>query len=131
MNIEERILALIEEARTQNGDRSVGENISPYPELKIAFDGYGENEDEEEDPNFEKYVVYIHKDALTDGFEFPEHETTIWAVVHRPKEEVCYSCMYDVDHDFFHHHPLEEFVAETELSLEQVTSIVEQISSRK
>lgn len=66
----------------------VGDDISPYPEIKITFDGYAEDDDGDDDESKLSFAVYIHKDADMDGFVFPEHDDVIWQVVHRPSEEV-------------------------------------------
>ena len=56
--------------------------------VKIIFDGYGYNEetDIEDDTNQLSFAVFVHKTSLTE--DFPEHEQTPWALIHRPKEEV-------------------------------------------
>jgi hypothetical protein len=63
----------------------IGENISSVEEVKIIFDGYGDLETGEGalyqyveggNKNMESFAVFIHKDALTEGFVFPEHEFT-------------------------------------------------------
>ena len=88
----------------------IGEDISDLREVKIIFDGYGYNEetDEQDDKNMESYAIFIHKDALKEGFEFPPHELTPWALIHRPKEEVCIYAWYDVENDIWDILPLEE-----------------------
>ena len=88
----------------------IGEDISYMPEVKIIFDGYGYNEetDEQDDVNMESYAVFIHKDALKEDFEFPEHEITPWALIHRPKEEICIYAWYDVINDSWEILPLED-----------------------
>ena len=82
-------------------DLEIGEDISDLAEVKIIFDGYGYNEetDEQDDTNMESYAIFIHKDALNEGFEFPPHDLTPWALIHRPKEEVCIYAWYDVLND--------------------------------
>lgn len=82
----------------------IGENISDISEIKIIFDGHGDLETEDEyvergDKNSESYAVFIHKDSAQEDFEFPEHEQTPWALVHRPSEEVCIYAWYDVEKD--------------------------------
>ena len=65
-------------ARSETGldDLQIGVDISSCPELKIAFDGYAEGEDEIEDLNIESYAVYIHKDAASPNFAFPKYSRT-------------------------------------------------------
>jgi hypothetical protein len=89
-------------ARSNTEELSIGEDISPIPELKIIFDGYGYDEETETDGsniNIETFAFFVHKDALTDGFRFPEHEQTAWLLIHRPKQEVCIDIFYDVSED--------------------------------
>ena len=87
----------------------IGENISNISEIKIIFDGYGDLETEDEEGNYvyeeggnknmESYAIFIHKKSAEEGFEFPEHDLTPWALIHRPKEEVCIYAWYDVEND--------------------------------
>ena len=68
--------------------------------VKIIFDGYGydeETNDEQGDKNTMSFAVFVHKDSLTE--EFPPHELTPWALIHRPKEEACMWVWYYVDTD--------------------------------
>lgn len=75
----------------------VGENISVIPEIKIAFDGYLEDDDGIEDLNEQSFAVYIHKNSGDEDFIFPEHEKTAWSVVQRPAEEICHFVWVSVD----------------------------------
>lgn len=107
----ELILTAMLESMLRDPDfLEIGENISDLPEVKIIFDGYGYNEetDEQDDTNMECYAIFIHKDALTKDFEFPEHDLTPWALIHRPKEEVCIYAWYDVEQDSWDILPLED-----------------------
>lgn len=107
----------------------IGENISDLPEIKIIFDGYGYNEDtdEQDDKNMESYAIFIHKGAINEGFEFPEHDMTPWALVHRPKEEVCVYAWYDVIQDEWEIIPIENHIDETKMTLEEVMNILENL----
>ena len=86
--IEEWVLRSI--SRNVDDLPDVGENISIIPEVKIAFDGYQEDDDGIEDLNEQSFAVYIHKCSGDENFIFPEHEKTAWAVRHRPAEEICH-----------------------------------------
>jgi hypothetical protein len=91
-------------ARSTTEELSIGEDISPIPELKIIFDGYGydhETDTEGGNLNIETYALFVHKDALTAGFKFPEHEQNGWLLSHRPKQEVCIDLVYNVSKDFW------------------------------
>ena len=78
---------------------------SPFG-VKIIFDGYGENEDGTEDLNTESFAIFVHKNSLVN--EFPEHDQTPWALIHRPKEEVCIWAWYEKDSDEVTIIPFEE-----------------------
>lgn len=110
----------------------IGENISNIPEVKIIFDGYGYNEETNEDDNknMESYAIFIHKNALAEGFEFPEHEMTPWALIHRPSEEVCVYAWYDVEKDDWEILDLEDRLEDTELGAEGVMEIMEGLHER-
>ena len=88
-------------AAVDTDDLQIGENISTHPAIKIAFDGYGEDDDGVEDLDRESYVVYIHRDAATAGFTFPEHQRTAWAIVQRPAEEVCHTVWFNAADGLF------------------------------
>jgi hypothetical protein len=104
----------------------IGENISDVSEVKIIFDGYGYSEetDEQDDKNLESYAIFIHKDSLTENFDFPEHDLTPWCLIHRPKEEVCIYAWHDVAEDTWDFSMLEEIVEHTEMKEEDVMRIL-------
>ena len=111
-------------ARSNTEELSIGKDISPIPELKIIFDGYGYDEETDtEGGNFdiETYALFVHKDALTDGFKFPEHEKTPWCIVSRPDQEICLDIFYKVSDGFWtQDYPnLEEDNSQTFESLEE------------
>jgi hypothetical protein len=93
-----------------DGDLEAGDRSGDEPfGVKIIFDGYGilEYEDEngeyvcEENGNKDmmSFAVFVHKNSLEE--EFPEHDFTPWCLIHRPKEEICIHCWYDVNEDFY------------------------------
>lgn len=66
--------------------------------VKIIFDGYGEDADTgEETRSMMSFAVFVHQDSLES--EFPPHEITPWALVHRPSEEACFYVWYNSDSD--------------------------------
>jgi len=79
------------------GDRSGDEPLG----VKIIFDGYGYNDETDEQDNYDilTFAVFVHKNSLS-GEEFPDHEFTPWALIHRPKEEVCIYAYYKKDEDY-------------------------------
>jgi len=93
--IEEWVLRSI--SRNVDDLPEVGENISIIPEIKIAFDGYQEDDDGIEDLNEQSFAVYIHQCSGDENFIFPEHEKTAWSVVQRPAEEICHFVWVSVD----------------------------------
>jgi hypothetical protein len=110
----------------------IGENISSIEEVKIIFDGYGYNEetDEDDNKNMESFTIFIHKNALAEGFEFPEHDMTPWCLIHRPKEEVCVYAWHDLEKDEWEILDLEERLQDTELNVEEVMEIMEGLHER-
>jgi hypothetical protein len=96
-------------------DLQIGVDISDIPEVKITFEGYGDLETEDENgeyvyeeggnKNMESYAIFIHKDALEENFEFPEHDVFAFTfgrmIQHRPAEEVCIYAWYDVETDYW------------------------------
>ena len=113
----------------------IGENVSSVEEMKIIFDGYGDLETDDEyieggNKNMESFAVFIHKDALTEGFVFPEHDMTPWALIHRPSEEVCIWVWHDVEKNEWEILDLEERLEDTELNSEQVMNIMEELHER-
>lgn len=89
--------------------------------VKIIFDGYGDLDTENEyieGGNHEmlSFAVFVHKDSLN-GQEFPEHDQTPWALIHRPKEEVCIWVWYNKAIDEIEIVPFEDGSTELEHSL--------------
>lgn len=112
------VMHLLNNMYRDSDELEIGENISSIPEVKIIFDGYGDLDTEEEyieggNTDMESYAIFIHKNSLTEDFEFPEHDMTPWALIHRPKEEVCIYAWYDVAEDYWEILPLEERVYDT------------------
>lgn len=98
--------------------------------VKIIFDGYGYNEETDEengDESMMSFAVFVHKNSLTE--EFPEHELTPWALIHRPAEEVCFWVWYDVKDDSVDIIPLEDNNS-TELDHEFIKELIMKIDER-
>lgn len=110
--------------------------VAPFG-VKIIFDGYGILEWEDDDGNYQcdehgdkttlSFAVFVHKDSLTK--EFPEHEITPWALIHRPKEEVCFWVWYDENTDDVDVIPFEENNS-TELDPNFVVEMIHNIKAR-
>jgi hypothetical protein len=105
--------------------------------VKIIFDGFGDYEGEDENgeyvyeeagnKNMISFAVFVHKTSLTE--DFPEHEQTPWALIHRPKEEVCIWAWYDVENDEIDIIPFEENNS-TELDSDFVVDLIFKIAER-
>lgn len=103
------LTTILKDAQPEQEDLVIGENISTMPEVKIIFDGFGDLETQDEngeyvyeeggDTNMESYAIFIHKKAMDEGFEFPEHDMTPWALIHRTQDEVCIYAWYDMEND--------------------------------
>jgi hypothetical protein len=132
MTFDELLMPHLENMWRDEEDLTIGENISDVPEIKIIFDGYGYNEEtnEEDDKNMESYAIFIHKGAVEEGFEFPEHDMTPWALIHRPKEEVCIWAWYDVTNDSWDILPLEDRLDDVDMTEEEVMNILEVLYER-
>ena len=117
----------------------IGEDISDIPEVKIIFDGYGDLETEDENgdyvyeergnKNMESYAIFIHKDSGQEDFQFPEHDQTPWALIHRPDEEVCIYAWYDVENNDWMINSLDE-TSEHKMTDEEVIAILEILDKR-
>ena len=119
---EEILIEMLKTSWRDPDDLEIGRDISDIPEVKIIFDGYGDLETEDEEGNYvykeggntnmESYAIFIHKDALTEGFMFPEHDSYAFTfgsmLQHRPAEEVCIYAWYDVENDSWDVLPLED-----------------------
>jgi hypothetical protein len=122
-------------------DLEIGRDISDIPEVKIIFDGYGDLEDEDENgeyryteggnTNMESYAIFIHRGAIDPEFIFPEHELTPWALIHRPKEEVCIYAWYDVEAEEWTINQLDDHLASDEengeMTAEEVMVVLEHL----
>ena len=135
------IKLLLESAWIRHDEElEIGEDVSDQSEVKIIFDGYGDLEDEDENDeyryteggnrNMQSFAIFIHNDALTEGFVFPPHNTysfTFGRVIqHRPDEEVCIFAWYDAESDEWDILPLEDRLSEdNSMDVEDVMRILE------
>ena len=115
-------ICTMDEGILRPGDQSGVEPLG----VKIIFDGYGYNEEtnEEDNENIMSFAVFVHKDSLN-GEEFPEHEQTPWALIHRPKDEVCIWVWYTVDTDEIEVVPFED--GSTELDHELIYELIDKL----
>ena len=115
--MDEDILDGFGEAGDESGQAPAG--------VKIIFDGYGydeETDEENADHNMVSFAVFVHKNSLTE--EFVPHELTPWALIHRPKEEVCIYAWYDVENDEWSINALEE-TSDHDMTDEEVMVVLE------
>lgn len=100
---DELLAPILKETDTDSSCVEIGENVSPIPELKIIFDGFGYNEEsgEDDDENEMSYALFIHRDAKNEDFIFPDHELTPLGILHRPNEERCFSLWYHAIEDLW------------------------------
>jgi hypothetical protein len=132
---EEYIECHLENMWRDPDDLVIGNNISDLSEIKIIFDGYGDLDTEDEyieggNKNMESYAIFIHKDSGKEDFEFPEHQLTPWALIHRPKEEVCIYAWYDVEQDYWEILPLEDRLDGCTMTEEDVMEILDILNTR-
>ena len=116
-------------AAADTDDLQIGENISTHPAIKIAFDGYGEDDDGVEDLDRESYVVYIHRDAATPGLVFPEHERTAWAIVQRPADEVGHTVWFNAAEGYFDGPSLADSCAGSAIDLAVIENIIKKLTN--
>ena len=107
----------------QSGDEPLG--------VKIIFDGYGDLDTEEEyieggNHSMMSFAVFVHKNSLN-GEEFPEHEQTPWALIHRPKDEVCIWVWYDAETDEVEVVPFED--GSTEMDHEEIYRLIDKLDN--
>jgi hypothetical protein len=124
----EVVTALVKHSNREPGFLEIGEDISAISGIKVIFDGYGYDEETDEegaDVNLETYAVFIHRNSLTE--EFPEHDLTPWGLIHRPKEEVCIYVWYDVERDEFEVQELSDILDEGGLTEEEVMAIITEL----
>ena len=132
---EEYIECHLENMRRDPDDLVIGNDISDLSEVKIIIDGYGDLDNENEyieggNKNMESYAIFIHKDSGKEDFEFPEHQLTPWALIHRPKEEVCIYAWYDVEQDYWEILPLEDRLDGCTMTEEDVMEILDILNTR-
>ena len=101
-------------------------------DVKIIFDGFGDLDTDEEyieggNKAMKSFAVFVHKNSLTE--EFPPHELTPWALIHRPKEECCIYVWYDENEDDVEVIPFEDNNS-TELDPKFVTDLIFAIRQR-
>lgn len=131
MELEEILEFFFRNAIMGSGNHLVpGENIAKEPELKISFEKFGLNDDEEFDKNEQGYVLFLHKNALSKDFIFPNHESSYGLANSRPADEVSVFAWYNVEDNVLSIRNLDEDIAETELKKTQVKKVLEGLNKK-
>jgi hypothetical protein len=107
-----------------------GENISPFPEVKIIFEQYGLDDDDELDTSQKCYSIFIHKDSGHKNFCFPIHESAFGQIVHRGDEEVYFRAWYDNSENSLSLNDTHEAISESEISPEEIDDVIVKLYSR-
>ena len=114
----------------KQGFAKSGEDSGDVPRgVKIIFDGYGYNEqtDQEDDLNMLSFAIFIHKNSLTENF--PPHESNFNMIIHRPDEECCINVWYTVKDDYVNVLPFED-TDSTELDHTFLIDLIFKIDAR-
>ena len=129
---EEIMIKFLSAMRRDSSNLIVGENISSQPELKIIFEGYEKDEDDEDILDSEVYSFFVHKDSALVGFVFPEHESSPWSIIHRPEQEAWFKVSYDVPNDSwaFYWYPDNNSDNDTELTEEEIINSLEKLNQK-
>ena len=114
----------------KDGYAKSGEDFGETPKgIKIIFDGYGYNEetDQDDDVNMLSFAVFIHKNSLTEYF--PPHESNFNMIIHRPSEECYINVWYTVKDDYVNVLPFED-MNNTELDHKFLIDLIFKIEER-
>jgi hypothetical protein len=107
-----------------------GENISPFPEVKIMFEQYGVDDDDEEDTSQKCYSIFVHKNSGEEKFSFPPHESSFGLVNHREDQEVYFRAWYDNGEDVLSLNDTDEAISESEIAPEVIDEVIFNLYSR-
>jgi hypothetical protein len=128
---DEMLSFLLLEAIYSDENREVrGENISPFPEVKIIFEQYGLDDDDEADTSQKCYSIFVHKNSGEKKFNIPPHEDAFGLIVHRPDQEVYFRAWYDNSEDSLSLNDTDEAISESEISPEEIDEVIFNIYSR-
>lgn len=129
---DELLAPVLEEVDADPTCIEVGENVSPIPEIKIIFDGFGYNEetDEEDDESEMSFAIFFHKNSGDENFIFPEHESYQNLIMHRPDEERCFTVWYHVKQDQWETTTSPEENDTSLLKCEEIMNILRNLNAR-
>ena len=120
-------------------DLLMGENLSPFSEVKLTFEGYGDLETEDDyveggDTNMRSFALFIHKNSHKENFEFPEHEVAAFTfgrmIIHRPKEELHVYGWYDAQEKSWYINTEGVDPAKGEMTAKRALKILEVLDKR-
>ena len=123
---------LLLEAIYSDENREVrGENISPFPEVKIIFEQYGVDDDDEADTSQKCYSIFVHKNSGKKKFSFPLHESAFGILIaHREDQEVYFRAWYDNSEDSLSLNYTDEAISESEISPKEIDEVIVSLFSR-
>ena len=128
---DEMLSFLLLEAIYSDENREVqGENISPFPEVKIIFEQYGLDDDDQEDTSQKCYSIFVHKNSGTKKFIFPHHKFAFGQIVHREDEEVYFRAWYDNNENSLSLNDTDEAISESEISPDEIDEVIVNLYSR-
>lgn len=128
---EDMLSFLILEAIYSDENRSTpGEDISPYPEVKIMFEEYGLDDDDEEDTFQQCYSIFVHKNSGKQNFSFPPHNSSFGLTNHRDDQEVYFRAWYDNGENSLSLNDTDEAISESEVSAEAIDEAITSLYSR-
>ena len=128
---DEMLSFLLLEAIYSDENREVrGENISPFPEVKIIFEQYGLDDDDQEDTSQKCYSIFVHKNSGAKKFSFPHHESAFGLIVHRGDEEVYFRAWYDNNENSLSLNDTDEAISESEISPDEIDEVIVNLYSR-
>ena len=103
------------------------ENYEHVKERLELYEQFADG-DGPKNPNMRSYAVFIDHRSGDEGFEFPPHDLTPWALVHRPKQEVCIYAWHDLDNDTWDILPLEDRIdSDSPFSCQDIMAVLEKI----
>lgn len=110
---------------------TMGEEDEEYEFVKEKLKTFAEfaTSDGPCNPDSQSFAVFIHENSGDPEFEFPEHDSTPWGIVHRPAEEVCLYVWWDRESDTFDVIPLEDRIDNSNsMNVDVVMDILNAIS---
>ncbi len=121
---------LLEAIYSDENTDTPGENISPFPEVKIIFEQYGLDENDEEDTSQKCYSIFVHRNSGKKKFVFPAHESSFRTINHREDEEVYFRAWYDNGEDLISLNDTDEAISESKINPDVIDEAIISLYSR-